>query len=249
MSIADKLVTIAENERKVYEAGKKTEYDAFWDSFQQNGKRNFYAGAFGGIGWNKDTFKPKYPISPAGSTVADYMFYTFNRQSTSGEDNLLDFSEFNSMFDFSGSKRFNYTFQNARIKNLYVDCSSATSMCNTFNADNGGYIENLTLKVTETTTSFSGAFSYQKYMKNITFTEDSVIAASIGFNQSTKLTKASITSIINALSITATSKSVTFSKEAVNKAFETSEGAKDGSTSAEWLALIATKDNWTISLV
>lgn len=248
MSIADKLVTIAENERKVYEAGKKAEYDAFWDLFQQNGERKFYAGAFGGIGWNKDTFKPKYPAVVSGTTSADYMFYTFNRQSTGGEDDLLDFSEFNSMFDFSGSKRFNSTFCNARIKNLYVDCSSATSMTNTFNADNGGYIENLTLKVTETLASFSGTFEYQKYTKNITFTEDSVISANIRFTQSVKLTKASITSIINALSITATSKSVTFSKEAVNKAFETSTSANDGSTSAEWLALIATKANWTISL-
>ena len=248
MSIADKLVTIAENERKVYEAGKKAEYDAFWDKFQQNGKRNFYAGAFGGIGWNKDTFKPKYPVAPNGSTVTDYMFYHFNRQSTSGDDDLLDFSEFNSMFDFSKSKRLLYTFYNARIKNLYLDCSSATLMTGTFNADNGGYIENLTLKVTETTTSFSNTFEYQKYTKNITFTEDSVISANIRFTQSVKLTKASITSIINALSITATSKSVTFSKEAVNKAFETSTGANDGSTSAEWLALIATKTNWTISL-
>ena len=66
MSIADKLVTIAENERKVYDAGytkgktegggdsydrgvadgRRAEYDAFWDNLQSNGNRTQYAVAF-----------------------------------------------------------------------------------------------------------------------------------------------------------------------------------------------------------
>ena len=50
------------------------------------------------------------------------------------------------------------------------------------------------------------------------------------------------------LTDTASGKTITFSKTAVNKAFETSAGANDGSTSAEWLALVGTKPNWTISL-
>lgn len=248
MSIADKLVTIAENERKVYEAGKKAEYDAFWDLFQQNGKRDNYMGAFGGIGWTIDTFKPKYPIILNGTSSADYMFYGFNRISTEDIDDLLDFTEFNSMIDFRSSKRFSYTFANARIKNLYVDCSSATELTHAFNADNGGYLENLTLKVTPTTTRFASAFEYQSRMKNLTFTEDSEIVASIDFKWSTNLTHDSIVSIINALSSTTTGLSVTLSKTAVNNAFKTETGSADGSTSPEWLALIATKTNWTISL-
>ena len=39
MSIADKLTTIAENEQKVFDAGKQAEYDEFWDSFQSKGTR------------------------------------------------------------------------------------------------------------------------------------------------------------------------------------------------------------------
>ena len=46
-----------------------------------------------------------------------------------------------------------------------------------------------------------------------------------------------------------TGQAVSVKKDAVNIAFETSAGAGDGSTSAEWLALVATKTNWTISLV
>ena len=39
MSIAEKLVTVAENEQKVYDAGKQAEYDAFWDNYQVYGNR------------------------------------------------------------------------------------------------------------------------------------------------------------------------------------------------------------------
>ena len=38
MSIAEKLTAIAENVPKVYEAGQKSEYDRFWDAYQNNGK-------------------------------------------------------------------------------------------------------------------------------------------------------------------------------------------------------------------
>ena len=37
--------------------------------------------------------------------------------------------------------------------------------------------------------------------------------------------------------------------KAVNKAFETGEGLLDGNTSTEWKSLVATKTNWTISLL
>ena len=60
MNIAEKLTAIAENVPRVYEAGKKSEYDAFWDSFQDNGQRTQYPYAF--YVWGAKHFKPKYPI-------------------------------------------------------------------------------------------------------------------------------------------------------------------------------------------
>jgi len=63
------------------------------------------------------------------------------------------------------------------------------------------------------------------------------------------LSKASLISVINALSSTTTGLAVTLRLSAVNVAFETSEGANDGSISEEWLALAATKSNWTINLI
>lgn len=67
------------------------------------------------------------------------------------------------------------------------------------------------------------------------------------FKWSNKLNKESINSIVNALSEDTSALSVTLSLTAVKNAFETSQGAADGNTSAEWLALIATKPNWTIN--
>lgn len=75
------------------------------------------------------------------------------------------------------------------------------------------------------------------------------INVSIPFMYSKKLSKASIDNIMSCLSSNATGQTLTLSLEAVNNAYETSEGAADGSTSAEWLALVAAHSNWTISLV
>jgi hypothetical protein len=47
---------------EVFEAGKKSEYDAFWDAYQDNGNRTNYSNGFSGIGWNSETFVPKYDI-------------------------------------------------------------------------------------------------------------------------------------------------------------------------------------------
>lgn len=96
--------------------------------------------------------------------------------------------------------------------------------------------------VTVASTTFQGCTA----LENITV--DGVIGQDFDIHWSTKLTKASIGSIMAALSTTNKGKSVSLSKAAVNKAFETSEGAKDGSTSEEWATLADTRPNWTISL-
>lgn len=61
MSVSEKFELIAD---KVYEEGQKSEYDRFWDNFQQSGKRTNYYVAFYGEGWNNTNFKPKYQLNP-----------------------------------------------------------------------------------------------------------------------------------------------------------------------------------------
>lgn len=95
-------------------------------------------------------------------------------------------------------------------------------------------------------TAFTNTFQNNDALENIVM--DGEIGQDFDIHWSTKLTKASIESIMATLSTATTGKSVSFSKTAVNKAFETSEGANDGSTSTEWTTLTNTKTNWTISL-
>ena len=73
MTVAEKLTAIAENEQKVFDAGKKAEYDRFWDAAQNNGSRTIYTYAFAGSSWRLQNFKPKYDIRPQNAST---MFHT-----------------------------------------------------------------------------------------------------------------------------------------------------------------------------
>ena len=64
------------------EDGKQSEYDRFWDTFQEKGKRKTYNHAFyvphtsyatALPCWNDDTFRPKYPITCRAGNGGDYM--------------------------------------------------------------------------------------------------------------------------------------------------------------------------------
>lgn len=94
---------------------------------------------------------------------------------------------------------------------------------------------------TKYTNTFDGAVA----LENIEF--EGTIGQSISFATCPQLTKASFTNIMQHLSTTATL-TATFLKSAVNWRFETSEGANDGSTSPEWLALVNAIPNATIVL-
>lgn len=247
MNTAEKLVTIAENEQKVFEAGKaegvKSEYDRFWDSFQDYGNCADYPYSFGGSAWAADgLLPPKYPITLRKAIAScQGMFARFNRHgSIDYSKPLYDLSAVCAKIDFSKVTQARETFRDARAKNISVDLSGCNTLYYTFAGGDGGSLENITLKVTENLTTIQYAFMYQNFLTKLTFTEDSVIACSgLDLQWSTSLNKASITSVINTLSTTTTGKSVTLSKTAVNNAFTT-----DG-----WKALTDTRTNWTISLV
>ena len=62
------------------------------------------------------------------------------------------------------------------------------------------------------------------------------------------ISKASLLSAFSCFADDVEGLTATFKRNRIDKLFETSDGANDGSTSAEWLALVDTKPNWTISL-
>jgi hypothetical protein len=94
MTVAEKLTTIAENEQKVFDAGKKAEYDRFWDAFQENGERYLYNYGFAYEGWNADTYAPKYPITIRGKGNGNYVYlYNFFVVDTMVEISVLQNSD------------------------------------------------------------------------------------------------------------------------------------------------------------
>lgn len=222
------------------EAGKQDEYDAFWDTYQQNGTRTDYATAFGGNGWTNDTFKPKYNITPTNAT---YMF----RTTALVGDLVKIFDNLGISLDFSNCTMANELFSNVPgiTRVGIIDFRKTTAVSNAFSYSGINTIDKIIFSANSGVSYFPGAASKLESM-----IVEGIIAKN-GFNAQycTKLNKASIISVINALSTTTSGLSVTFSKVSVNKAFETSEGANDGSTSTEWIILIGTRSNWTISLI
>lgn len=102
------------------------------------------------------------------------------------------------------------------------------------------------LYISEAVNGYNNPFGNCFALENITL--DGVITMSVSFAQSTKLTKASIESIVNALSDTVTGQVLTLSETAVDIAFD-SDGTGTGQDTAQWGALCDSKPNWTITLM
>lgn len=237
MSIADKLTTIAEKIQKVFDAGKKSAYDEFWDKLQNNGKRTEYSATFGAA-WNSKIFKPKYDMKP---TFAGYMF------NCSKVSNLKDVLEKQGVtLDFSDCTSFLRTFQYSGISALpKIDMSKCNNSESCFGAMHA--LTSLDLVVSQDTVFSSNTFITLPKVTHLS------ISGTIGkklFNvkDSPKLDKESITSIINALSDTTSGLTVTLSKTAVNNAFgidiDDENTYPEGS---EFYTLRNSKKNWTIS--
>lgn len=243
------FTTIAENEQKVYDAGKQAEYDKFWDNFQNKGKRVAYNYGFGGSGWNVNNFYPKYDMQP---TVGASMFCFCIGGVEGGSSGIyvdlperleecgvtLDFSKCTSM-----TNMFHYSYF-TRIG--VVDTASCTSDLNsTF-----GYLQRCTTIdkiISYEHTRYAGTFQYSYKLVHVII--EGVIARS-GFNikWATGLDKESITSIMVALSTTTSELTVTLPKTAVNNAFGID--IDDPTTypeGSEFYELRHSRDNWTIN--
>ena len=264
-SIADKLEQIARNEQLIYnagvekgkaevsegiyeeafEAGKKSEYDAFWDVYQNYGDKSNYNMAFAGVGWKKENFKPKYDIKP---TNAQYMF----RYSQINADLVEILENQGVVLDFSNVTNTDRIFADAQFTHIgIVDLSNVVAVNSTFANGSADYdletIDKIILK-DDGSNTFSSAFTNLNALKNITF-EGVIGKNGISFQWSKSLSRNSIVNIVSCLSTETSGLSITLSENAVNKAFATNTDGTNGSTSAEWLALIGTRTNWNISLV
>lgn len=224
----------------VFEAGRKSEYDEFWDNYQDKGAVKSYYFAFAGSYWTEDRIKPKYDIKPTST----YMMFMYN-------GNPVDFlgicERQGIVFDGSQCESYQYTFSHCAVTRIgRLDFTKCKQVSQTFKDNTSLYHISAFVSHKDLqffTHSFEGCSSLTHML----------VEGVIGQNgldlHWSPLDKPSLTSIITALSTETTGLTVTLSLTAVNNAFETSPGLADGSTSPEWLALANTKTNWTISLV
>ncbi|MBR2500162.1 MAG: hypothetical protein IKB60_03690 [Clostridia bacterium] len=231
MSLGEKFEVIADS---VYEKGKDDQLDYFWETFQEKGARQEWAGAFKNSWWNDNTFRPKYLIAP---TNADSIFS--NSAITNGE--LL-----RGKLDLSKNTNGYSNFYAAKFKTLPpLDFSSCTKIANGFgNNFSLTKIEKLILN-DEGTTTFSGPVFHCPSLSYIRF--EGVIGNTVTMS-ACPLSKDSIKSVLEHLSKTASGQTLTLKKTAVNNAFGINV-TNESTYTDEWLSLINSVPNWTLSFV
>ena len=249
MTTAEKLIKLNEGVEQVAECneqltqilagtdtGAKGYYDYFWDNYQNNGNRTNYDTAFAGEGWSREMFAPKHDI------VVESGYMMFKSICANGEAFSLPerLAELGVSLTITGNVQYLFYFANLTEIGA-IDCTYPsrpnviTTIRDVFNDCKATKIGPVKFKETDTLSNV-----FLKCANLVDLSIDGVIGQNgLDLQYSTKLSKSSITNVIEHLSTTATGKSATLSKTAVNNAF----------TTDEWNALAATKSNWTISLV
>jgi len=143
----------------VFEAGKKSGYDAFWDAAQDFGRRVTYVCGFAGHCWTDENYNPKYPITAT--------------------DNA------------------NYLFWNSKLTDTKVDIYLPVGGSNNSNTFASSALVTIRKLIVTENTKFSNTFGGCSKLENITF--EGVIGSDMTISAATKLTHASLMSILNAL--------------------------------------------------
>lgn len=242
----EKFDTLVPKVNEVYAAGKKSEYDTFWDSFQNNGNRTSYSFAFAEDSnysfWSKG-FTPKYPIKLVYSGYGSkYLFYYFGYNTHTAID-LSDFMKKNNITFYCnlynlpstdyipiGEHTFRYSYFSHLPKLLvyyaldytFYGCSKLVT------------IDELRFNGSANTSYYP--FTNCNLLENVNFT-GTLKGNGMNLSSSTKLTHDSIMSLINILydySSTTTKKVLTLGTTNLAK------------LTADEKA-IATAKNWTLS--
>lgn len=206
------------------EAGRQAEHDEFWENALLSTSA---IARFAGNSWNDQTFNPPYPLYLDGN--CNYLFYTNGCTTLLGKVEKI--APINAMYMFQFSK-----IQHITVVDLSNLGAGSALLSSAFASDK---IVTIALLISSATIMWrNDTFQNATALENVIF-EGVIGQNGLNLQWSTKLSKASITSIINCLSTTTSGLTVTLSKVAKENAF----------TTEEWNALIATRSNWTISLI
>lgn len=218
------------------EKGKQAQYDEFWDSLQEYGKRTNWSYVFSGYGWNDKTFKPKYDITFEQGTDIFRSCQVTNLKKILNDCNVrLDFENCNPdcMYYFAINAKFTHVPEVGNTNlitahHAFRDCKLLESVDNFIVGEK---------------TDFSYCFLGTSALKEIRFS--GIIAKNVDFKDC-PLSKESTLSIFSALSPTAEGVTVTFNKKAANNAFGINVDDETTYTD-EWKELMASKPNWNIA--
>ena len=236
---------LTEDSKNAYEdgfkKGKSYAYNSFWDAYQNYGKLNNYSRAFGGRGWTDETFDPKYNIvvrESAANMFAGCMITDLEAALTRSGVTL----------DVKNTPRTDYMFYSAsnlpvvpaldisgvsNIKYMFYNCKKLHTIRELTFSDKGDQ-------------ELSASFFYQcTSLRNLRV--KGIIGTDVDLKYS-PLSKDSIYDLIFRLSPDVEGNTITFSKAAIDKEYETKEGLGDGSASAEWSELCKCRPMWNFEV-
>ena len=159
-------------------------YDAFWDMFQKNGTRTEYRYAFAYTDWTEEMFKPKYPFKLAGDNT-----YAFLGVQAVWEDKIFE-------VDTAEAVNLIWAFRLTKFKRIgKCDLSSATNIQGIFSFCSN--LVSIAQIVAHENLVWHEAFLYSTNLEEVRFS--GVIGNSIGFTDCSKLSVASVQSVIDHL--------------------------------------------------
>ena len=190
------------------EDGQKTEYDRFWDAYQDGGKSKQYHYAFAGYGWNDETFKPKYDIIMRASCLGAFQYCMVT-------DIAERLKECGVVVDSSNCTTFQGMFAYATTKSIpALDASKTTAMSATF--DTCRNLERIERLIVPKGMVYNNTFRNCDALKHIVF--EGEIGNDLDLQYS-PLSYVSIRSAIDHLSDTTTGKILSLNKKAVEASF------------------------------
>ncbi len=226
-----------------YAAGEKAAIKAFWDGLLNKPPLDPNKGVFFatfGSAWTEDTFKPTADI------VATDLYMGFAGNQLTSIKASLD--KCGVKLDTSKCWRLSHAFYYAQTQSLgTIDTRSCTSLISTFYNCPNLYQLALILK-DDGTQTFPDTFKLCSKLHHLSITGK--IGQNVDFHWSANLSPESLSSILTSL-LSGAGKTITLPLAAVNKAYETSEGAMDGTESQEWLTTITRPalSSWKFNLL
>lgn len=256
-AIRDKLKTeekikpndFASKINEVYEKGKaeggdgNTEqiFDELASAIQSGGARTDFAQTFKNSTINDERIREIFARWNSTIKTSSYMFQDAKNLQEGLYTDTLDFSQSSSLLSaFQGTNIVKVKKIDARktvlgwngMANTFYDCKNLESIDEFYPSIN---------------TKFSGTFSGCPKLKKVIFMSE-IAVDGLTFEYSPLLNRNSIEKIFENLSTSTSGLTVTISEKAVKREFETSEGANDGDTSADWKNVRDSRMNWKIVL-